>query len=106
MRHKTTRVICNFEPDTPVTLALSPLAIEDLTDASVYHLTADGLAEIRQDQTIVLTPLLLERLERFTAARLAREKARGKELLPACTAEENAAINLAWALECTVNKGR
>lgn len=106
MRHKTTRVICNFEPDTPVNLALSPLAIEDLTDASVYHLTADGLAEIRQDQTVTLTPHLLDRLAQFTAARIARENARGKELLPALTGEEQAAVELAWALECTVNKGR
>jgi len=105
MRQKTTRVICNFEPDTPVSLALSPLAVEDLTDTPVYRLTSDGLAEICQDQSIILTPLLLERLAKFTAARLAREKARGKDILQACTDEEMAAINLAWALECTVNKG-
>lgn len=93
--------------DAPVPLALSPLAIEDLTDEPVYRFTTTGLAEVEMElaQTVTLTPLLQKRLADFTAARIAREGACGKELLPALTAEENAAINLAWALECTVNKG-
>jgi hypothetical protein len=93
-------------PEYRPPLTLSPLAIEDFTGEPVFHMTADGLAEIQGDQTITLTPHLLDRLAKFTAARIARENARGKELLPALTGEELAAVELAWALECTVNKGR
>lgn len=93
-------------PEYRPPLTLSPLAIEDLTGEPVYQLTPAGRAELHLEQTVTLTSFLLERLQAFTAARIARENARGNELLPACTAEEQAAINLAWALECTVNKGR
>jgi len=92
--------------DTPVPFTLSPLAIEDLTDTPVYNLTPAGRAEMILEQQVTLTPLLEQRLQEFTAARIAREKARGRDVLPALTAEEAAAINLAWALECAVNKGR
>lgn len=94
-------------PDYRPPLVLSPLAIEDLTDEPVYRFTTTGLAEVEMElaQTVTLSPLLVKRLAEFTAARIARESARGTALLPAMTAEENAAINLAWALECAVNKG-
>jgi len=91
--------------DTPVPFVLSPLALEDLTDTPVYTLTPAGRAEIDLDQKVTLTPGLQAHLDKFTAARQARERARGKELLPALTAEEEAAICLAWALECAVNQG-
>lgn len=95
-------------PEYRPPLTLSPLAIEDFTDEPVYRFTPAGRAEVEAElaQTVVLTPLLQERLAAFTAARIARENARGRELLPALTAEEAAACNLAWALECAVNKGR
>lgn len=99
MSHKTTRVICNFEPDAPVTLALSPLAIEDLTDTSVYQFTPTGRAEIVAAESIPMTTLLKLRIEEFRAARLAREKAGRKELLAALQAEEKAALLLAWTIE-------
>lgn len=91
--------------DTPVPYCLSPLAIEDLTDTPVYTLTPAGRTEIDLEQTVTLTPGLLSHLDKFTAARKARERARGKDLLPALTAEEQAAIQLAWALETAVNQG-
>lgn len=95
-------------PEYRPPLTLSPLAIEDFTDEPVYRFTPTGRAEVQMElaQTVTLTPLLLERLQAFTAARIAREQSRGKELLPALAAEEAAACNLAWALECAVNKGR
>lgn len=91
--------------DTPVPLTLSPLAFEDLTGEAAYSLTPAGRAEIDLAQSVTLTRHLQDRLDKFTATRLAREKARGAALLPAMTAEEQAAIELAWALECAVNKG-
>lgn len=91
--------------DTPVPFRLSPLAIEDLTDTPVYSLTPAGRSEIVLEQRVTLTADLEICLQAFTRARIAREKARGDALLPAMTAEEQAAINLAWALECAVNRG-
>lgn len=95
-------------PDYRPPLTLSPLAIEDLTGEPAYCFTTTGLAEVEMElaQMFTLTPLLQKRLEEFTTARIAREGAYGKGLLPALLAEENAAINLAWALECAVNKAR
>jgi len=92
-------------PDARVPFTLSPLALEDLTDTPVYTLTPAGREEIDLEQHVTLTPHLQARLDKFPAARVAREKARGKELLPALTSGEQAAIELAWALECAVNKG-
>lgn len=96
------------DPEYRPPLTLSPLAIEDLTDEPVYRFTSPGRAEVQMElaQTLTLTPLLQSRLAEFTAARIARENARGKELLPALSAEEAAACNLAWALECALNKAR
>lgn len=110
MRYKSTRVICHShltDEDRPA-LQLSPLAIEDLTDEPVYGFTPEGRAEVQAElaQTVVLSPLLQSRLADFTAARIARENARGKQVLQALSDEEAAAINLAWALECAVNKAR
>lgn len=91
--------------DTPVPFTLSPLAFEDFYDIAAYTLTPAGRTEIDLEQRVTLTPGLQAHLDKFTAARLKRERARGKELLPAMTAEEEAAIQLAWALECAVNQG-
>jgi hypothetical protein len=98
----------SHNPEYRPPLTLSPLAIEDFTDEPAYRFTPDGRAEVQMElaQSVVLTPLLQSRLAEFTAARIAREQSRGKDLLPALAAEEAAACNLAWALECTVNKGR
>lgn len=87
-------------------LSLTPLAWEDLNDEPFYDLTPSGRAEIDLEQRVTLTAGLQAHLDKFTAARIAREKARGKELLPAMTAEEQAAIQLAWAIECAVNQGQ
>lgn len=92
-------------PDIRPPLVLTPLAWEDLTDEPAFSLTPQGRTEIDLEQKVTLTPGLQTHLDKFTAARLAREKARGKDTLPAMTAEEEAAIQLAWALECAVNKG-
>lgn len=91
--------------DTSVPFTLSPLAFEDFYDIAAYTITPAGRAEIDLEQKVTLTNHLQDRLDKFTAARLKRERARGKELLPAMTSEEQAAIELAWALECAVNKG-
>lgn len=99
MPSKATRVICNFEPDTPVTLSLSPLAIEDLTDTPCYALTPNGRAEVASMDAVPLTGLLKQRLEQFRAARHCREQARGEELLKAMKAEDEAALLLAWTLD-------
>lgn len=96
----------SHNPEYRPPLTLSPLAIEDLTGEPVYQLTPAGRSELHLEQTVTLTSFLLERLQTFTAARIAREDARGKQLLEACTTEEQAALNLSWALECAVNKGR
>ncbi len=104
MGYKTTRVKCNFEPDTPVALALSPLAIEDFTDTPVYTLTPIGRAEIASVDAVPLTGLLKQRLEEFKAAREAREQAPKGALVQAIDREDAAALNLAWALECAVDK--
>jgi len=63
-------------PDTPVPFALSPLAIEDLTDEPVFRLTPAALAELatptpQPQRRIPLTPLLEKYLTRFTAAKQA-----------------------------------
>ena len=101
MRQKTTRVICNSQPDERVPLDLSPLAIEDLTDTPVFTLTPTGRAEVAAEDlpTLPMTPLLVKRLEEFKAAREAREKASKSDLGRAIAAEDAAALNVAWALE-------
>lgn len=87
------------DPDTRPALALTPLAIEDLTDTPVYSLTPTGRAEVIAAETIPLTELLKQRLEEFRTARKVREQARGKELLAAVEAEDKAALLLAWTLD-------
>lgn len=83
---------------------LSPLAWEDLTDEPVYTLTAIGRAEIPPEMPAV-TPEVMRFLARFTAARQAREKARGDDLPAAIQAEDQAALKLAWSLERAVGSG-
>jgi len=88
-------------PDYRPPLTLSPLAIEDLTGEPVFSLTPNGRAEIAaaDPQSVTIKGLLKQRLEEFRAARLAREQARGKELLKAMEAEDKAALLLAWTLD-------
>lgn len=105
-RNATSQASDSLNPSDRVPYTLSPLAFEDFYDIAAYTLTPAGRAEIDLEQKVTLTPGLQSLLDKFTAARLARERARGKEqLLPALTREEEAAIQLAWALECAVNKG-
>lgn len=104
MPHKTTRVICNSQPDERVPLDLSPLAIEDLTDTPVFALTPTGRAEVIENETLTMTPLLVKRLAEFKAAREARENAPKGTLMDAIKAEDAAALNLAWALECAIDR--
>ena len=91
--------------DTPVPFTLSPLAFEDFYDIAAYSLTPAGRAEIHLEQTITLTSYLEGLLQAYSEARKAREQARGDALLPAMTAEENASVNLAYAIELAVNRG-
>lgn len=108
MRHKTTHVYADLhDPDARPALDLTPLAFEDFYDIAAYTLTPAARAEIAlaEPQAVTLDAYLLERLQAFTAARIAREKARGDQLYQALADEEAAACNLAFALEYAVNKG-
>lgn len=107
MSAKTTRVICNSQdPESRPPVQLSPLAIEDLTGIPAFALTPIGRAEILLEQKITLTSHLEDLLVKYTEARIVREQARGAALTIAMSNEENAAVNLAYAIELAVNKGR
>lgn len=106
MQRNSTRVICNShltDEDRPA-LALTPLAIEDLTGEPVYSLSPNGRAEMADADSVPLTGLLKQRLDEFRAARRAREKALGKELLKAMEVEDKAALLLAWTLDQDADK--
>jgi hypothetical protein len=106
MQKKSTRVICDSHlgDEYRPPLVLSPLAIEDLTGEPVYSLSPNGRAEIADSDNVPLTGLLKQRLEEFRAARRAREKAFGKELLKAMDIEDKAALLLAWTLDQDAEK--
>lgn len=106
MRVKTTHVICNSQdPESRPALALSPLAIEDITGEPVFSLTPTGRAEIVLEdvQSIPLTPHLVKCLEAFTKARRDREAAPKGDLDAYIRIEDTAALTLAWAFEQAVN---
>lgn len=99
-------ILASDSPEYRPPLTLSPLAIEDLTGEPVYTLAPAGRAEVAAEacETIPLTPLLVKRLEEFRAARRQREAAPKGELGKAIAAEDVAALNVAWALECAIEQ--